>query len=44
VLQWLAGPGFAPFFERWDQFEHRSAVEFRQRYLIRALRGFVPVK
>jgi hypothetical protein len=37
----VAGEGWEEFFGRHDNFTWRSAQEYRQRFLIKALRGFV---
>jgi len=42
-LDWIAGPGFHDFFSRLN-FKWNEAVEFRQRYLIKAMRGQMPVR
>jgi phenylalanine-4-hydroxylase len=38
VLDWISGPGFAEFFERYGR-EERTAHEFRQRYILAALKA-----
>jgi hypothetical protein len=39
----MSGVGFRVFFERYGEvFEYRTAHEFRQRYLIKALSGLRP--
>jgi len=43
VLDWVAGPGFREFFSSINtDFPFADAQEFRQRALLRALRGFTP--
>ena len=39
VLNWIMGPGFEEFFERYERWPFREAVEYRQRHIIRALKG-----
>lgn len=39
VLEYLAGPGFAKLFEDVELDHTSSALEFRQRHLLRALSG-----
>ena len=41
VLDWMAGPGFHEFFSRFN-FQYGEAAEFKQRYLLKAMRGIVP--
>jgi hypothetical protein len=43
VLDWVAGPGFEQFFDSHD-LPYTSAQEFRQRHLIRGLRGMMQVR
>ena len=39
TLDWIAGTGWQAFFGRYQDFHYDSALEFRQRFLTRAMRG-----
>jgi hypothetical protein len=43
VLDHVSGPGFREFFKSIDNFNWSDAQEYRQRFMLRALRGHVPV-
>lgn len=43
VLAWVIDDGFKDFFERIDGMAtYSSAEEYRQRHLVKAVRGLVP--
>jgi hypothetical protein len=37
----VSGKGFRKFFERLDEFDFRSAQEYRQRHIIQAMKGMM---
>ena len=43
VLDWVSGPGFKEFFGRVNNFIWKDAQEYRNRFLLQALRGKAPM-
>jgi hypothetical protein len=43
VLDWVASAGFEEFFKRFDM-PHKTAQEYRQRYLTAAIKGMLQMR